>query len=277
MKFSVTWNCLIREDRELVTSGSVNTVEAEFAFDGSWAGYDRVAVFKNGEEVREVVLGEEGRCAVPWEVLEKSGFLTVGVYGIREEMRIATIYSAPLPIAPGAGAAPPGREPTPGLYMRLKKSIGDLSALETEGKADLVSAINEVFETGGQGGGAAVRSGDITRVRLLTPSAYHALKEKEPHTLYLLRGEGGTAPAEGETAASRGAATRPPRRKAAKSGAPASRTAATRPSGGKTAGDEPAGGTLLRAFDIRSIRVLDRGEYEALPVRDPATLYFIRG
>ncbi len=257
MKFSVTWNCLIREDQELVTSGSVNTVEAEFSFDEAWAGYDRVAVFKNGDEVREVVLGEEGRCAVPWEVLEKSGFLTVGVYGIREEMRIATIYSAPLPVAPGAGAAPPGREPTPGIYMRLKKSIGDLSDLETDGKTDLVSAINEVFETGGQGGGAAVRSGDITQIRLLTPSAYHALKEKESGTLYLLRGESGTAPAE--------------------SGETAPRTAATRPVCAAAGENGPAEGELVRAFDIRAIRVLDRGEYEALPVREPATLYFIRG
>lgn len=255
MKFSVTWNRLIREDQELVTSGSVNTVEAEFAFDEAWAGYDRVAVFKNGDEIREVVLDEEGRCAVPWEVLEKSGFLTVGVYGIREEMRIATIYSAPLPIAPGAGAAPPGREPTPGLYMRLKKSIGDLSALETDDRSDLVSAINEVFETGGQGGGTAVRSGDITQVRLLTPSAYRALKEKEPRTLYLLRGESGTAPADGRAAPA--SAARDPERAAAESG--------------------PAEGELIRAFDVRSIRVLDRGEYEALPVREPATLYFIRG
>ncbi len=256
MKFSVTWNCLIREDKELITSGSVNTVEAEFAFDGSWAGYDRVAVFKNGEEVREVVLGEEGRCAVPWEVLEKSGFLTVGVYGIREEMRIATIYSAPLPIAPGAGAAPPGREPTPGLYMRLKKSVGDLSDLETDDKSDLVSAINEVFETGGQGGGAAVRSGDITQIRLLTPSAYHALKGKEPRTLYLLREEGGAAPTAGEAAP----------------------VSAERRLECAVAGEiGQAEGGLIRAFDIRSIRVLDRGEYEALPVREPATLYFIRG
>lgn len=153
MKFSVTWNKLLMIDEELVTSGSVNTVTAEFIFDNSWEGYDRIAVFKNGEEAREVVL-ESDRCVIPWEVLRRSGFLTVGVYGVQGERRLPTIYSKPLAVSQGAGAALPGQAPTPSPYSQLKKLIGDLSQLRTEDQTNLVAALNEIL-TGGSGDSAA--------------------------------------------------------------------------------------------------------------------------
>lgn len=77
-------NRLVVQQREPVTSGSVNAYEAQFEFSPDWDGLTRMAVFQAGSESKPVLLDETNRCAVPWEVLAQPNVhLLAGVFGTR--------------------------------------------------------------------------------------------------------------------------------------------------------------------------------------------------
>lgn len=145
-------------DHEALVSGSVNVYKAEFEFDETWNGYERTAVFrqesKNECVKKEVALSKDA-CIIPWEVLEKEGRLTVGVYGTKKGYNMPTVYTKEVPILIGAGPAEKTEEPTPGiveqLIERTTKQIGNLDDLTTKAKANLVSAINEAAKPGSEG------------------------------------------------------------------------------------------------------------------------------
>ena len=72
-------------ERETLVSGTVNKYRAEFAFDDSWDGYTKTAVFRADSfghiTSREVLLAGDA-CQVPHECLIAGALLRVGVYGI---------------------------------------------------------------------------------------------------------------------------------------------------------------------------------------------------
>ena len=80
--------------REPLTSGMLNTAEARFEFSPDWEGLTKTAVFKAGNEVRSVLLGEDSQCVIPWEVLSSHGRqLTAGVCGTRgTDMVLPTVW-----------------------------------------------------------------------------------------------------------------------------------------------------------------------------------------
>lgn len=124
-------NKLTLLEREEVTSGSVNSYAAEFSFSEDWTGLSRVAVFQAGCTSREALLGPEGACVVPWEVLRVPRYhLKAGVCGKQgEAVVLPTIWADLGVILEGvpAGGSPP---PTPELWEQELDRKGDGLGLE---------------------------------------------------------------------------------------------------------------------------------------------------
>ena len=135
--------------RGKLTSGMVGA-EVAFSFDDAWDGLNRIAVFKAGGTVKDVLLVGES-CVIPHEVLERPVHLVVGVYGTDTDgsVVIPTVW-ADLGMVE-QGAKPSGeisKKPTPEVWAQILGMIGDLKKLNTEDKSSLVAAINEVLRKG---------------------------------------------------------------------------------------------------------------------------------
>ncbi len=120
-------NKLTLQKREPVTSGSVNVYEARFAFSPEWDGLQKTVEFKAGMSTVYVLLGADGVCTVPWEVLKTPGVqLRAGVYGSRSgEVVLPTVWADLGTILAGVdtrGASPP---PTPELWEQQLDAKGD--------------------------------------------------------------------------------------------------------------------------------------------------------
>lgn len=124
-------NRLTVRQKEMLTSGSVNVNEAEFRFSEDWDGLTKTAVFRGGDDIREVLLCGTYRCQVPWEVLARAGAdVYAGVYGSGAggEIVLPTVWAYLGTVMQGAAPGENARPPTPGVYDQI---LGQLS-----GKAD---------------------------------------------------------------------------------------------------------------------------------------------
>ena len=110
---------LAEKEVAIVTAGSVETATASFSFDAAWDGFARTAIFVAGGTTKRLVLGDDGVCVVPWEVLAECKPLTVGVVGI-DGSRVLPSVPVTVQLTPGiynAGTAP--EDPTPDVYAQL--------------------------------------------------------------------------------------------------------------------------------------------------------------
>lgn len=123
------------------TSGSVNTCRVRFEFSEDWEGLERTAVFMAGSESRSVLLGEDGGCAVPWEVLAEPGrCLMAGVCGRRgEDVVLPTVWASLGTVREGALPGRPSRPPSPELWEQELARKGDRLAYTPEGELGLWS------------------------------------------------------------------------------------------------------------------------------------------
>ena len=107
-------------------AGSAEIYEAVFAFDTSWAGFARTAVFECAGERREQLLIHD-RCVVPWEILHAGAYLRVGVYGVSGNATMPTVYSDTMFVARGAEPSETAREHSPDLFEQIVE-IGQQAA-----------------------------------------------------------------------------------------------------------------------------------------------------
>jgi len=151
--------------REPLTSGSVNAYEARFEFSPDWEGLTKTAVFKAGNEVRSVLLGEDSQCAIPWEVLRSHGRqLTAGICGTRgTDMVLPTVYANLGTILEGAAPGENARPPTPDLWEQ--ELAGKADGMNLDGLTlRLLSGTETIAEVelppagGGEGGTSDHRS-----------------------------------------------------------------------------------------------------------------------
>lgn len=77
----------------VVTSGSNGSVRVDFAFDGEWQGLYKTAVFESSRK-RVCVLLDGDSCILPSEVLECSGNVGVGVFGIDKERTLTSLLTS---------------------------------------------------------------------------------------------------------------------------------------------------------------------------------------
>lgn len=138
-----------------LTSGMVG-VPVTFAFDDSWNGLVKTAVFRGGDVTRDCLLDGTLTTTVPAECLAVSGVpLKIGVEGRTTdgEIVIPTVWGFVGKVLEGAQpGGDPGAEPENPVWLQILKLIGLLENLTTTAKENLVAAINEL---------AARPSGDV--------------------------------------------------------------------------------------------------------------------
>ena len=184
-------NVLAVNQREVVTSGSVNVYEVQFQFDSEWDGLEKTAVFQAGDFTVSTLLDETETCIIPWEVFQDAKrTLYAGVYGTKNGNTVLpTIWASLGEIKQGCEPGESTQPPTPSVYEQILAEIGDLDSLATSAKDSLVSAINELYYSGGGGGGTGnVYSPDIGTILVMDQGEYDLLETKDPRTLYLIRG-----------------------------------------------------------------------------------------
>ena len=104
---------------------SVMFEKISFNFPDTWNGYDKTAVFRNGEAKISVVLNEdnalctgENECYVPYEVIKAPQF-TVSVFGVSGDSRATTPQVRVMVRESGYGEGDVPSEPTPTQYEQL--------------------------------------------------------------------------------------------------------------------------------------------------------------
>lgn len=147
-EIEVTNNRASTKRGELLTKGQVGA-QVQFTFNDHWTNMKKIAVFKRCGKTIDVMDNEWNGdiVTVPPEMTEEAGLqVYVGVYGVSEDgKRITPTLYAPLG-AVALGAEPdgdPSTDPTLPVWAQIQTQIGDMSALETEAKDNLVAAINE--------------------------------------------------------------------------------------------------------------------------------------
>lgn len=125
-QFTVTSQCIEAPKCAVFVSGSAEIYEAAFAFDASWDGFARTAVFECAGERREQMLVGD-RCIVPWEILHAGAYLRVGVYGVSGDATMPTVYSGQMFVARGAEPSEAAREHSADMFDQIVE-IGQQAA-----------------------------------------------------------------------------------------------------------------------------------------------------
>ncbi len=172
---------------EPLTSGMVGqTIHFEYSHD--FDGLAATAVFTDGANTVNVV-NPGNECIIPHEVLTNVGAaVKVGIYAVRgEELVIPTVYATIGFVLKGAD--PNGgisEDPTLPVWAQTQAMIGNLNALETQAKDNLVHAINEVKNTADSKQDAisdleAIRTGAAKGATALqsVPNTYRTASEQD--------------------------------------------------------------------------------------------------
>lgn len=137
---------------EPIPRGIVGAVVAVEYTDPAWDSLRKTVVFR-GAATKDV-LDAGNEIVIPAEVVSKAGgSLYMGVYGVDAENHVAipTIWTE-LGVIQGA-ATPSGdasTAPSLPVWAQIQAMVGDLGALDTEAKSNLVAAINEALTKGGE-------------------------------------------------------------------------------------------------------------------------------
>ena len=145
-QFTVTSQCIEAPKCAAFVSGSAEIYEAVFAFDSSWDGFARTAVFECGGERREQMLVGD-RCVVPWEILHSGAYLRVGVYGVSGDATMPTVYSGTMFVARGAEPSEAAREHSADMFDQIVE-IGQQAAEDREAAQEAADYVREVAEGG---------------------------------------------------------------------------------------------------------------------------------
>lgn len=147
--------------REPITSGSVNVYPVRFAFSTDWDGLSRTAVFRAGADGNpvSVLLGADGECTIPWEVLtEKGPLLMAGVYGTDAggAVVLPTVWVSLGQILGGAKPGKDAQPPTPDLWQQALAHKADGLSYTSDGDLGLYAGdqlLSSVpVASGGEGG-----------------------------------------------------------------------------------------------------------------------------
>ncbi len=137
LSFLVDKQIITRVDKEKVVRDSMNYLYANFEFSPDWVG-EKTAVFKSKSGAFNVLLDDDGKCLVPWEVLvdeviEVSVFC--GALITANVVKIITIGS-------GYTLGESGRVPTPGIYEQI---IAKLNEIEAEIEPEAIQALIDAY------------------------------------------------------------------------------------------------------------------------------------
>lgn len=122
---------------EPMTSGSSKVYLVEFYFSPEWNDLSRIAVFKSGETVVDVLLDDSNICFMPWEVMTTPNVpVSFGVYGTKDgNVVLPTIWAKTEDILEGVITGAETQPPSPTLYeqllakLEMLENLGDLPNL----------------------------------------------------------------------------------------------------------------------------------------------------
>lgn len=100
----------IKISKAVLFSHSEGIVEAEFEFDDTWEGWDKVAVFQLASNRPVAVELENDSCTVPAEALKTSGKLKIGIYGQKDGMVMPTKWLESIRVLAGVPIVPVAEE-----------------------------------------------------------------------------------------------------------------------------------------------------------------------
>ena len=128
MQFKIEKNQIIRLDKELVTTKNVNAIECRFSFSEDYEGLELFAVFYRDEGNNRFVELQEGKCVLPWEMLETDGILYVGAYGVNNtadsvEKRMTTNAVTVRVIGSLSSETAPDAAPAPDLWEQYRAEV----------------------------------------------------------------------------------------------------------------------------------------------------------
>lgn len=110
---------------ERTVSDSVKFEKIKFTFPESWKGFTKTAVFRNGENVVEILLNADSdycigkdECFVPFEVI-KPPFFTVSVFGSRGDTLATTVRAEIEVLESGYELGDFPQEPTQSIYSQI--------------------------------------------------------------------------------------------------------------------------------------------------------------
>ena len=131
----------VNQDFRLI-SGSNALYRCKFSFDGSWAKYIKIAVFKSaqGTIINKLII--DGYCEIPWEVLKSPGDLVIGVIGEYNGIRKPTIWSNTINVPRGCVTAE--YEPTKSIMEELSGLISNTTAIAKHAEEVAHSALSKV-------------------------------------------------------------------------------------------------------------------------------------
>lgn len=135
-------------DTEPMTSGSSKVYLVQFYFSHEWDDLTRVAVFKSGETVVDVLLDEDNLCFMPWEVLVEYGqIVQFGVYGTKEgHVVLPTIWAPTEAILEGVITGAEAQPPSPTLYEQILAKLEELESNVTEPTIDSIPGLQEQLD-----------------------------------------------------------------------------------------------------------------------------------
>ena len=120
-------NVLTAQQKETLTSGSVNVYRVRVSFSADWDGLDKIIVFRVLGGSWSMPLDKTNECVIPWEVLKEPGTdLLCGVYGTcDEEIVLPTAWCNLGQIVFGAAPGEDTQPPTPDLWQQELAQKGD--------------------------------------------------------------------------------------------------------------------------------------------------------
>lgn len=145
----------------VVASGGVEEDTVFFEFDDTWTGYTKKAVFYcDKSNVYHVTVGADNTAVVPWEVLQRKGFMFFGVFGTKgSEIKTSTV--ARYRVENGAITIGSESQPTQNIYAdiiantaarhtHINKTVLDgitsEKVMEWNGKSNFSGSYNDLKE-----------------------------------------------------------------------------------------------------------------------------------
>lgn len=111
---------LTLRNQEIIASGDSNFDACTFAFDGSWDGFVKTAVFyQDKSNVQYVVLENDDTCMVPAAAMARAGRMYIGVFGIKDTAVVTSTLVA-VDISEGAISGDTvSTEPTDDVFLAI--------------------------------------------------------------------------------------------------------------------------------------------------------------
>lgn len=129
---NVDKNIATISNTEPITSGSSKVYLVEFHFSPEWENFERVAVFRSGDTIIDVLLDSSNICFMPWEVLENPNVpVYFGVYGTMDgNVVLPTIWASTDNVLEGVITGASSKEPSPDIYEQILSRFTKLDKLE---------------------------------------------------------------------------------------------------------------------------------------------------